>query len=403
MTASFLPYGRQSVDREDIESVLAVLESDLLTTGPAVDAFASALCEQTGAAYAVPCSSGTAALHLAALALQLGRGDSVVVPSLTFVATANAVRYVGAEVVLADVDPDTGLMGPRQLEEAISSCGGGAPSAVFPVHLNGQCQDPAGISETAGRYGLRIVEDAAHAIGTRYGATENFANAVGGCAHADMTIFSFHPVKTAAMGEGGAITTNDPALFGRLEKLVNHGLIRDAAAFENDTLAFDASGAANPWYYELHELGFNYRASDIHCALGRSQLGKLARFVERRCALVEKYETLLAPLAPVVRPVGRVPGCRPAWHLMTVLVDFEGVGIERATVMRRLRERNIGTQVHYLPVHLQPYYQHRYGPISLPGAETYYRRVLTLPLFVEMTHDDVGRVVDALAESLAEN
>lgn len=400
MESTFLPYGRQSIDDEDRAAVMRVLESDFLTTGPAVDAFASALCDRTGATHAVPCSSGTAALHLATMALSLGRGDSVVVPSLTFVATANAARYVGAEVVLADVDPDSGLMGPAQLEGAIAECGGGMPRAVFPVHLNGQCANPAGIAEVAERYGLRVVEDAAHAIGTRYGANDDAASAVGGCAHADMTIFSFHPVKTAAMGEGGAVMTDDPALFERLEKLVNHGLIRDPAAFENDSLAFDASGDANPWYYELHELGFNYRASDIHCALGQSQLGKLDRFVERRRALVETYAERLAPLAPIVRPVEHAPGCRPAWHLMVVLIDFEEAGVDRATVMRRLREKNFGTQVHYLPLHLQPYYQHRYGPISLPGAETYYQRVLSLPLFVDMTDDDVARVTDALADVL---
>lgn len=396
----FLPYGRQSIDENDRAAVAAVLSSDMLTTGPEVGAFADALAAATGARHAVPCSSGTAALHLAALALSLAPGDRVIVPSLTFVATANAARYVGAEVIFADVDPNTGLMGPDQLEAAIDADDGSTARAVFPVHLNGQCADPAAIADIAARHGLKVVEDAAHSIGASYSDRNGKVFRAGCCAHADLAIFSFHPVKTTAMGEGGAVTTNDDALYERLSRLVNHGLTHQAADFRNRELAFDDTGAPNPWYYELPELGFNYRASDIHCALGRSQLAKLPRFVARRQALVERYAAALAALSPVVHPVTRAAGCTPAWHLMVALIDFAGAGVSRAETMNRLREHGIGSQVHYLPVHLQPYYRDRYGETTLPGAERYYQRALSLPLFVDMSDGDVDRVVGALGESL---
>lgn len=396
----FLPYGRQLVDEDDIAAVTAVLRSDRLTTGPAVQAFEETLAGRVGAAHAVSCSSGTAALHLAALALGLGPDDRVVVPTLTFLATANAVRYVGADVVFADVDPETGLMGDSQLRDALARATDGTVKAVFPVHLAGQCAAMERIAAVAADRGLRVVEDACHAIGSTYEIRHGELIPVGSCRHGDMTVFSFHPVKTVTMGEGGVVTTNDRELYHRLVRLRNHGMVRDASAFEQADLAFDREGEANPWYYELQQLGYNYRSSDLNCALGLSQLRKLDRFVADRRALVARYDALLAPLAPIVRPLGRVAGCRPAWHLYTVLIDFKVAAVERATVMRRLREAGIGTQVHYLPVHMQPYYRRRYGEQRLVGAETYYGRSLSLPLFAGMEERDVERVAGALARSL---
>ncbi|TAN55181.1 MAG: UDP-4-amino-4,6-dideoxy-N-acetyl-beta-L-altrosamine transaminase [Magnetospirillum sp.] len=394
-----LPYGRQVIEDDDIAAVVAALRSDTLTTGPAVTEFERALSAITVAPHSVVCSSGTAALHLAALALDLGPGDAVVVPSLTFLATANAARYVGAEVVFADVDPATGLMGPQHLEEALTRCGGLTPRAVFPVHLNGQCVAMADLAATARRHGLAIVEDACHAIGSRQELSDGW-HPTGACGASDMAVFSFHPVKTVAMGEGGAITTRDERLAARLRSLRSHGMERDPTRFTQADEAFDAEGRPNPWYYEMAVPGFNYRASDIACALGTSQLAKLDRFRTRRTELVAAYDAALAPLAPMVSPVHRIGHCRPSWHIQVALIDFATAGIGRAQVMHALTGRKIFTQVHYLPVHRQPYYRQRYPGVDLPGADAYYDRCLTLPLFVGMTEDDVDRVAAALREVL---
>jgi UDP-4-amino-4,6-dideoxy-N-acetyl-beta-L-altrosamine transaminase len=397
----FLPYGHQSIDEDDIAAVAEVLRGDWLTTGPAVAAFETAFAAKVGADFAVACSSGTAALHLAALALGLGPGDRAVVPTLTFLATANAARYVGAEVLFADVDPETGLMEARHLEAALDDPRAGDVKAVFPVHLNGQCADAGAIAAIAAERGLKVVEDACHALGATDTADDDGPHPVGACRHADMAIFSLHPVKTITMGEGGVITTNDGGLDRHLRRLRNIGMVRDAGDFRNAEQAFDTDGNPNPWYYEMPEPGFNYRASDIHCALGLSQLGKLDAFAATRRALADRYAAALAPLAPVVRPIGRNPSCSPVWHLYVVLIDFETAGLGRARLMNRLRDAGIGTQVHYLPLHRQPYFADRYGERDLPGADAYYRTCLSLPLSARMTEADVDRVAAALGDLLA--
>lgn len=401
---AFLPYGRQQIEDDDVAAVAAVLRSDYLTTGPTVGAFEAAFAARTGARHAAVCANGTAALHLAAMALDLGPDDAVVVPSMTFLATANAARFVGAEVVFADVDPDTGLLTAETLEDALarSRAAGRKPRAVFPVHLNGQTADMAAIATIAKREGLRIVEDACHVLGGAYldGGVER---PVGSCHYGDLTIFSFHPVKAIAMGEGGCVTSNDAALHDKVLHLRNHGIERDPSRFELNDLGFDERGAANPWHHEMPAPGYNYRASDIHCALGLSQLGKLDRFVAERARVAALYDERLAALAPALRPVARVAWCRPAWHLYAVQIDYAGLGLDRAGVMGRLRDQGIGTQVHYIPVHRQPYYQRRYGAQSLPGAEAYFRGTLSLPLFPAMTEVDVARVVAALAAICGRN
>lgn len=389
----FLPYSRHSIDDADIQAVVQILKSDFLTTGPMTSEFEAKLAAKTTAEHAICVSSGTAALHLAALSLELETGDIVIVPTITFLATANAQRYVGAHVLFADVDPNTGLMSADNLNQAIERAAGKA-KAIFPVHLAGQCADMAGISEIARKHNLAIIEDASHALGAHY-RSGNKDCPIGGCDDSDMTVFSFHPVKSIAMGEGGAITTNDGPLAEKLKRLRCHGMERSTAAFKNNDLAFTENVGVNPWYYEMQQLGFNYRASDIHCALGSSQLEKLDRFVARRSKLSDLYDHALAALSPIVRPLGRVPDCYPAWHLYVVLIDFEAAGTSRATLMERLREQGIGTQVHYIPVHKQPYYQNVNTP-HLPGAQAYYDKCLSLPLFPGMADEDVGRVVDSL-------
>ena len=391
-----LPYGRQLIEDDDVAAVAEVLRGDYLSGGPAVQEFERGLVDVTGARHAVAVGSGTAALHVAAMTLDLKPGDQVIVPTVTFLATANAARYVGADVVFADVDADTGLMGPEQLAEAMQR----APSAraVFPVHLGGQVADSVGIAKVARDTGLKIVEDACHAIGTTL--ADSTQTPVGACAHSDMSIFSFHPVKTIAMGEGGAVTTNSDVMAERLRTFRNHGIVREPSKLLDKAQAFTSDGVAHPWYYEMHEFGFNYRASDLQCALGRSQLGKLDRFVERRRALAERYDHELESLAPLVRPVTRTAFSHPAWHLYVVLIDFSAAGVTRDDVMHELAKQAIGTQVHYIPVHRQPYYRKLQQELQLPGADSYYERALSIPLFASMSDEEVLRVVTALKQAL---
>jgi UDP-4-amino-4,6-dideoxy-N-acetyl-beta-L-altrosamine transaminase len=397
-----LPYGRQCIDEADIAAVTSVLRGDFLTTGPAVEAFETRLAETLDAPHAIACANGTAALHLICAALGLGEGDAVIVPSITFLATANAPRLVGAEVVFADVDPDSGLMQPQHFLEALARADAAQARvrAVFPVHLAGQCGDLPSLGELARERGIAVVEDSCHALGGAYARGGQGFAPIGSCLDAALAVFSFHPVKNLTTGEGGAVTTRDPALADRLRRLRCHGMVREPALFRQPDMAFDDFGPANPWYYEMPELGWNYRLSDIQAALGLSQLGKLARFIAERRRLAAAYDTALAPLAPLLVPIARSFGCRSGWHLYPVLVDFAALGLSRAELMRRLQRRGVGTQVHYIPVHRQPYYRNRYGVADLPGADAYYARTLSLPLFVGMTERDVGHVCEALAEAI---
>ena len=394
--AHFLPYGHQTVEDDDVAAVAAALRGDYLTTGPLVGQFETAFAAHVGAHEAVACSSGTAALHLAAMALGLGPGDVVIVPSLTFLASANAARFVGADVAFADVDPESGLLTPATLRAALGRVAPGLAKAVMPVHLTGAVADMPGIAEIAHAAGLAVIEDACHALGARYGDGVR----VGACAHSAMAAFSTHPVKAITTGEGGAITTNDAALAARLRRLRSHGMEYDPTQW-HDPAHGTEGGETAPWYYEMAELGYNYRLTDVACALGLSQLGKLDRFLARRIALADRYDALLAPLAPHVRPPQRQNSGVSGWHLYAARIDFAALGVTRTAVMRALRADGIGTQVHYFPVHAQPYYRARYGELALPGAETYYRRTLSLPLYPGMNDGDVDRVVAALRRALA--
>ncbi len=396
---AFLPYGRHDIDEDDIAAVAEVLRGDWLTTGPKVAEFEKALAGVTGAKHAVVCNSATAGLHLAMMSLGIGPGDFVVVPSITFLATANCARYVGAEVLFADVDPETGLMTAETLEAALARSDDGNVRAALPVHLTGRTVDMAALSEIAERDGFALVEDAAHAVGSRYKVNGKL-EPVGNCRFSKMAVFSFHPVKTIAMGEGGAIATNDDSLQAALASFRTHGMTRDIDHLANPEMALDAHGQLNPWYYEMSEPGYNYRATDMQCALGLSQLRKLDRYAKRRRKLVDRYRQQLQPLRPLVSGPAAPSDCEPAWHLCAIRIDFQAAKIDRAALMTKLRADGIGTQVHYIPVHQQPYYRQRYGNLSLPGADAYYKSCLSLPLFPAMTDGDVDRVVDALARAL---
>lgn len=395
LTDGFLPYGRQTIEDDDLLAVAAALKADLLTTGPLVEQFERAFADAVGAPHAVVCNSGTAALHMAIKAADLQPGEVCVVPPLTFVATANAVRFEGGEVVFCDVDPETGLMTAETLRQALPRAYGRRVRAILPVHLRG---DPVALTEIkalADKLEAVVIEDACHAVGSLSGN-----NLVGACADSAMACFSFHPVKTICTGEGGAVTTHDEGLAARLRMARNHGLTRDPADFILENEAFD-DGVVNPWWYEQVELGWNYRLPDVNCALGLSQLKKLDRFAARRRSLVARYRQVLAPLAPLVQTIASPPNSDPVLHLMQVRIDFEASGRSRREVMARLKAKGIGSQVHYIPVHRQPYWRARYAALDLPGADAFYARILSLPLFPAMRDDDPDRVAEALSEALA--
>jgi UDP-4-amino-4,6-dideoxy-N-acetyl-beta-L-altrosamine transaminase len=390
-----LPYGRQWIDDADIAAVVEALRSDRLAHGPRVGQFEDAFAKATRAKAAAAASSGTAALHLALASLDVGEGDLCIVPAVTFLATATAARFCGAEAVFADVDPASGLMTPAALEAALERAGERA-TAVLPVHLGGRLCDMPALAELARGRGAAVVEDACHALG----GVDAAGHVVGACAHSDATCFSLHPVKTIAAGEGGMVTTRDPGRAERIRRLANHGVTRDPQLMRAPLLSLDEAGAPNPWSYEQIELGFNYRMNEMEAALGLSQLGRLELFVRRRRELAALYDLMLEPLAPLLRPAPAPWGGRMAPHLYQVLIDFDAAGVRRADVMRRLSDQGIGTQVHYIPLYRQPWFEARYGVQRLDGAEAFYERVLALPLFPAMANRDVERVCAALSETL---
>jgi UDP-4-amino-4,6-dideoxy-N-acetyl-beta-L-altrosamine transaminase len=382
-----LPYGHQTIEEDDVEAVAAALRNDFLTTGPLVEEFEKACSEKTGALHTVACSSGTAALHLAALSLDLGAGDAAIVPTLTFLATANAVLMTGAEVVFADVDAATGLMTPETLSAALARSAkvGQNIKATIAVHLNGQLCAMPELAAIGREKHFRLIEDACHSLGVpNIGTTEN----------SSLACFSTHAVKVVTTAEGGFVTMSDEKLSERIRKLRNHGMTRKPEEFKLSTTASEQT-IFTPHYYEMHELGWNYRLPDILCALGISQLKKLDRFWQRRRQIAALYDNLLTPLYPALRPVPRNEQPH-GYHLYALLVDFVGLGTTRGKFMAALRAEGIGTQVHYIPVHRQPYYQERYGTIDLPGADAYYARCLSIPIFPSMVDADVHKVADVL-------
>lgn len=382
-----IPYGRHQITQDDIDTVVNVLKGDWLTGGAAVEAFESELGRQVQARHTIACSNGTTALHLALLALGVGSGDVVLVPAITFLASANAARYVGADVVFVDVDSKTGLMTAETLSAAIMAHKDKNLKAVVNVHLAGQVGNLREIAAVARQHNLKIIEDAAHAVGSVY-SVDGTRYPVGANTFSDITTFSFHPVKTIAMGEGGAITTNDDGFANAMRLARSHGMVRQSSEWLN-------AEETGPWYYEMHDLGYNYRVSDINCALGLSQLKKLDTFKAQRQGMVDFYNAALAG-NDIIQPIHHYEWSETAWHLYPVLIDFDQLGMTRAEVMEHLKKEGIGTQVHYIPLTHQPYYKALYGEIILPGAESYYAKCLSLPLYIGLSSKDQQKVVDLL-------
>ena len=393
------PYGWSFIGDDDIAATSEALLEDILTTGPKVAEFETAFANAVGAEFAVSCNTGTAALHLACKALDIGPGDYVIVPALTFAATANVVRHCGGEVVFADVHPDTGLMDETHLSAA--SKRRDRIKAAIPVHLNGHACDMEPIGNLADSLGIAVVEDACHAIGTTYRSArtdEINRYSIGACAHSDAACFSFHPVKTMTTGEGGMVATNDIEIARQAAALRTQGITREN--IKHPEFAYDAKGKLNPWYYEMHDLGHSFRLTDFQCALGLSQLAKLSAFKARRAKMRARYDEHFRAYKDVLKPVPAGADADSCLHLYPLLIEFDSLDITRAQLMRKLAQEKVGAQVHYIPVPMHPYYVERYGRQEFPGAEAYYRRVLSIPFYYALTDEQIDHIAGTLLGAL---
>lgn len=383
-----IPYGRQDVTQADVDAVVAVLKSDFLTQGPTVPRFERRLAEYCGAKHAIAVNSATSALHIACLALGVGKGDSVWTSAITFVASANCALYCGASVDFVDIDPRTFNISPQALAAKLDAAerSGRLPKAVVVVHMCGQPCDLESIAALARRYGFKVIEDASHAVGARYRDSR-----IGDCRHSDVTVFSFHPVKVITTGEGGAALTNDADIAARLALLRTHGITRDPAQMRHKP--------DGGWYYEQIDLGFNYRMTDIQAALGLSQCDRLDQYVARRHEIADAYDRMLAGL-PVACP-WQSPDTYSAFHLYVIRLRLGEIRRSHEQVFSSLREQGIGVNLHYIPVYRQPYYQDQgLGCASCPEAEHYYAEAISLPMFPTMTGADQEAVVSALKRAL---
>jgi len=391
-----IPYSRQWIEPDDIEAVQAVLRSDWITQGPKVKEFQAGLAKSCGAAGAVAVSSGTAALHLACLAAGVGPGWEVITSPISFVASANCALYCGAVARFVDIEPATYTLDPDKLEAYLSAApalSGSARRVIVPVHFAGHPCRMGDIRRLAERHGAQVIEDAAHALGAKWHDEDGTRHLVGSSSHSVLTTFSFHPVKHITTGEGGAVLSNDAGLLDRVRMLRSHGITQDPARI---------AGGEGPWYYEMQALGFNYRITDLQCALGLNQLERLEAFVTRRRWIASQYAEAFRDCPGVVLPRER-PGAESSWHLYVLQLRLERLRLSKREIVEALAGRGIRTQVHYIPIPLQPYYRQRFGfkPGDFPLAEDYYRRALSIPLYPAMTDSDVARVIDGVKAVLA--
>ena len=381
-------YGKQSINEADIQAVEEVLRSDFLTQGPDVERFERAVADYCGARYAVAVCNATSALHIACLAAGLGHGDILWTSPITFVASANCARYCGSDVDFVDIDEKTYNMSADCLEEKLrkAKLEGKLPKMVIPVHLAGQSCDMQRIHALAEEYGFAVTEDASHAVGADYLNTK-----VGSCAFSDMTVFSFHPVKIITTGEGGMVLTNREDLYEKLLLYRSHGITRNAADMTHEP--------DGPWYYQQIDLGFNYRMTDLQAALGCSQMDRLDTFVTRRRELVARYDAALQEL-PVKTPYV-MEGANPSWHLYIVRAVLDQIGKTKQQIFEEMKEKGITLNLHYIPVHRQPYYERlgfRQG--DFPESEKYYEEAFTLPLYYELTDGEQGEIIGAFKDVL---
>lgn len=380
-----IPYGKQNISDEDIQRVVEVLQSDWLTQGPAITKFEETVAEYCGAKYAVAVSSATAALHIACLAAELGSGDQLWTSPNTFVASANCGIYCGAEVDFVDIDERTYNLCPETLKEKLDSSVK-IPKVLIPVHFSGQSCEMKKISELTKEYGITIIEDASHGLGGSYQGRK-----IGSCIFSQMTVFSFHPVKIVTTGEGGIITTNSEELYKKLILLRSHGITRDENLMEGQSFG--------PWYYEQISLGYNYRITDIQAALGISQMQRIDQFIARRHYLAERYNQLLNQL-PLILP-WQHPDNYSAYHLYVIRLKLDQIDISHKEVFQHLRKSGINVNLHYIPVHTQPYYRRKGFAIGdFPKVEQYYSQAITLPLYYGLTEQEQNYVVERLKEVL---
>lgn len=376
MRDTYLPYGKQWIDEDDITAVVDILRGGFLTTGPSIMDFEQHVANYVGAKYAVAFSNGTAALHGATFAAGIAEGDEVITTPLTFAASANCVLYQGGTVVFADIDPKTYNIDPTEIEKKITP----ETKAIIPVHFTGQPVQLNEIHALAKKYSLIVIEDAAHALGSTYKGKR-----IGSLS--DMTMFSFHPVKHITTGEGGIITTNNKEYYNKLIQFRSHGITRDPAVMKENH---------GPWYYEMQFLGFNYRMTDIQAALGSSQIKKLDGFVNRRKEIIEAYNKAFEQISQVQIPY-QLPETDSSWHLYVLKLNLDLLAVSRKEVFEELQKLNIGVNVHYIPVHMLPYYkQLGYKKGSLPLAEKLYEEIISLPLFPLMQEQDVEDVIEAV-------
>jgi len=385
---SYIPYGRQDINQQDIDAVIEILQSDFLTQGPSIERFEKSVAEYCGAKYAVAVSSATAGLHIACLALELGKGDRLWTVPNTFVASANCGLYCGAEIDFVDIDPKTYNLSVSALAAklAIAEKQGNLPTVLIPVHFAGQSCEMAAIAELSRQYGFQVIEDAAHAVGGRYGDRP-----IGCCEFSDLTVFSFHPVKIVTTAEGGIVLTNREDFYEKLIRLRSHGITRNPLWMQGES-----DGA---WYYQQVELGYHYRMTDLQAALGTSQMTRLDSFVMRRHERVERYNAELVDL-PVVTPY-QDPKTYPSWHLYVIRLQLDRISRSHREVFETLRQAGIGVNLHYIPVHTQPYYQSlgfKWGQFL--EAEQYYREAISLPLYPGLTDEQQDRVIACLGEVL---
>ena len=383
-----IPYARQSITKQDIDAVTEVLQSDYLTQGPVVPAFEDAVANLVGAKHAIAGNSATSMLHIACLALGVTDGDLVWTSPISFVASANCALYCGAEIDFVDIDSETFNMSPTalatKLEEARKS--NKLPKVIIPVHMGGQSCDMKSIGLLAKQYGIKVIEDASHAIGGMYNSRR-----IGNCAHSDITIFSFHPVKIITSGEGGMATTQDESLAHRMRMLRSHGITRNETEFE-----FDNDG---PWYYEQQELGLNYRLTDIAAALGLSQLQRIDAFINQRNAVATRYNNAFASTQVAIPHINS--DCISAFHLYIARCDFENSDVTRVQLFENMKNSGVLLNLHYIPIYRQPFYSKMsFDPKSFPNAERYYKQAFSIPMYADLTEADQDTVISSLFGAL---